>query len=124
MTAPRLQLQNAIKPLLPNRWLIKPTSAKTDNVAAPVVQFQQTRIEKLAAAPRGKFAVEFMMTVKSGKEQTQAAENELDTLIIELLYALTKAGIVWRDCDKRVFDNQTRLGYELTVTITTDPKES
>lgn len=124
MTAPRLELQSGIRPLLPKSWLIKPTSAKTDNVDATVVQFQQVRIEKLAQAPRGKLAIEFLMTIKSGKEQTQAAENDLDTEIVDLLFALTRAGFLWRDCDKRLFDNQTRLGYELTVTVTTEPKES
>lgn len=124
MTAPRLVLQNAIKPHLPKGWLIKPTSAKTDNVDATVVQFQQVRIEKLPQAPRGFLGIEFLMTVKSGKEQTQAAENDLDAAIVDLLFALTRAGFLWRDCDKRLFDNQTRLGYELTVTVTTEPKES
>jgi hypothetical protein len=124
MTAPRLVVQNEIKPFLPRGWLIKPTSAKADNVSAVVVQFQQVRIERLPQAPRGKLAIEFLMTIKSGKEQNQAAENELDTAIIDLLYALSKAGIIWRDCDKRLYDNETRLGYQLTLTITTDPKES
>ena len=124
MTAPRLKLQNAIKPHLPKGWLIKPTSAKTDNVTVPVVQFQQVRIEKLPQAPRGALAVEFLMTVKSGMEQTQAAENDLDAAIVDLLYALTKARFLWRDCNKVRMDNETRLGYELTVTVTTEPKES
>lgn len=124
MTAPRLTLQQGIRPHLPKGWLIKPTSAKTDNVSATVVQFQQTRVEKMPQAPRGKLAIEFLMTIKSGKEQTQAAENDLDDAVVQLLHALTKAGFLWRDCDKALFDNQTRMGYQLTVTITSDPKES
>lgn len=124
MVAPRLVLQRKIKPLLPSRWLIKPTSDKADNVATTVVQFQQVSIAKLQQAPRGKLAIEFVMTIKSGMQQTQAAENDLDDDVLELLHALSASNVIWRDCNKVRFDNQTRLGYELTVTITSDPKES
>lgn len=94
-----------------------PSSRKVDNIDRTVIQLQQLEIARLPQV-QGKLALNFRATITAPQEGTQAAEDQLDDDVLDLLRALLVAEVLWTRCEKVKVDE--RLGYDIDITITAD----
>lgn len=114
----REQLAAQLRPLLPKSWRIVTTHESVDNLDVPVVKIKQKTIDRVPAAPAGRRVnVSFVVTIDASHvAQTQAAEDELDDTVLELIVALDAIGTAWTRAEKVIDDN--RLAYDIDLSLT------
>ncbi|CAG7618427.1 hypothetical protein ACFPZL_01145 [Leucobacter soli] len=110
----RKQLQDALEPHLPGMKII-PAMRNVDVPDKPFAQLALTRLERLPAAPIGKHRATFVVTVVTPLSTPQRAEDDLDTLVGDLVYAID--GIDWLDWEtaEKVTYGDRHLAYDVTV---------
>lgn len=113
----RLTLARTLRPLLPKGWKVEASSKAVDKINAPVVQLRQTGIARLQQGGGRVYAITFLATITAPHEGTQAAEDALDDGVLELVGALSTAGVMWSDCNKVLTSDQKQLAYDITITI-------
>lgn len=112
---PRKALANALKPLIPRTWYIKPSHGTVDDVNKTVVKLKQLKIARLPEAPIGKHTISFVVTISAPNQNTQAAEDKLDDDVNALIHALDVNGFDWKEATKVIDDN--RLAYDITLNL-------
>lgn len=121
--APRIELQAALKPLLPRTWKIVPNARSVDSVPTTVVQIRLLEVTKLPQAPVALHQHTFRLTISAPQEKQQAAEDRLDDDLIVFLNALDEARIRWDTATKVEVGEMRRLGYDINVITTGKKKE-
>lgn len=109
-----------IKPLLPRTWKWDPTERNLDQLDRITVVWKQRTFRRLAEAPIGSLRVEGTLTIASPLTDIAKAEAQLDDALLELLTDLDSiAGLGWTEARKVTTDNETYLGYDVDLYITT-----
>ncbi len=119
---PRKVLAEALKPLLPKRprrWHVEPSSRPVDVVGVPVIQIKQQGLNRDTIAPVSVWDCRLVLTLWAPQSTTEAAEDALDD---DYLPALLKAletidGVLWETADKVRSEDESRLGYDIRITI-------
>ena len=110
----RKQLADALTPHLPGVRII-PNNRNVDVPDRKFCQITLMEIEWLQQAPIGRHRATFTVTVVTPLTTPQKAEDDLDTLVGELLHALDQ--IDWLDWEtaKKVVYGDRHLAYDVTV---------
>lgn len=114
----RLQLADALKPLLPRGWKIEPSSRTVDKIKSPVVQLKQRGFRRVSGSRV--YAIEFECNITAPQETTLAAEDKLDDDAVTLAGSLTSAGILWDEFTKGTTVDTKQLAYTTTLTVRMD----
>lgn len=113
-TSPRKQLADMLQPHV-GATKIVPSSRAIDNLVAPVIQITLQEIQRLQEAPIGKHLAQYTVTVVTPEKATQTAEDKLDTLVADLIFAIDQLdGVSWTVARKVIFADKY-LAYDVTV---------
>ncbi len=119
---PRKIIADALRPLLPRGrkgWKVEASSRNLDVLDVPIVQIKQRRLERNTVAPTKVWDCELVVTVWAPQTTTEAAEDALDDdLLPRLIGALEQIdGVLWDEATKVRSDDDSRLGYDIRITI-------
>ncbi len=120
----RTELAEALKPLLPARWVIVPSVRNVDRITVPHVILNASRIEP---GPRsGSLITTFAVSIVEPRQDVDAAENALDEEVAQFIAALLDIEWChWTPANKSVFeDNYLAWTFDLeTITNFIDSEE-
>lgn len=122
MTSPRDAVKNIIAPHVPKAWKIVTSERSVDLTKSITVQIKQRQLIRTPAAPNGAHDIDFVLTITSPHEDVARAEDQLDGAVNVLVFALDDAGIKWDEAKK--VENEARLAYDITLTLTTQKDKS
>lgn len=113
-TSIRKQLADALAPHLPGVRII-PNNRNVDVPDRPFTQISLMEIDRLPEAPIGAHRATFTVTVVTALTTPQKAEDDLDALVGDLVYAIDQ--IDWLDWEvaKKVVYGERHLAYDVTV---------
>lgn len=116
---PRKIVGSELKPLLPKNWKVIDSARPFSNLQVPIVQIKQRRLERNTIAPVKVWDCELIVTVWAPQSNTEAAEDALDdTLLPTLIAALENIdGVLWEEAVKVKSEDESRLGYDIRITI-------
>jgi hypothetical protein len=124
VNVPRKELEKTLKPLLPSKWRIVSSNAAVDNVKTTIVKLKQQTIERHPTSPGSVHLITFTATIDASEVgSTEAAEDELDDTVNELLHALDGLGLLWTKAQKVADNNRLAYDIDLTITSSPDPQE-
>lgn len=109
--APRVELEAALKPLLPDSWRVITRLGEADNADRTTLRLSQLTLRRIAAAPRSRSVeVVFLAELTVPLEGLEGAEDQLDAEVASWLVAMTAKGLSWTDFTKTQ-TAEGRLGY-------------
>lgn len=121
---PRKQLAETLRPLLPSSWRVVDSERSLDRNDRTTVIVRQREITKNPAAPKASRIVQFVLTIVSRYVGPDNAEDDLDSTVPTLLNTLDGVdGLRW-DTAEKVEVGDSRLGYDITVYVTTTKEAS
>jgi hypothetical protein len=117
-TTAREQLVAQLAPLLPKSWKLIPSTRNFDETSGVVVQLKLQTVSKFSPAPMSGYATAWVLTVTTGIQNVEEAENQLDDDLLEFLAALDEIDrSLWTLAAFVVDEN--RFGYDVTLSIQT-----
>ncbi|MBO1770458.1 hypothetical protein [Agrococcus sp. TF02-05] len=127
MSTLRNELRDRLRPVIPAEYKLRPNGLALETITTPVLQIKQLRIRPAEEAGTGQLKVEMVLTMASPKSNPQAAEDDLDDDVVEVLAALDSIGwLNWSLAEKVTTGPDDRyLAYDITTEITTTiPEEA
>jgi hypothetical protein len=117
----RLELEAALRLLLPGGWRIVADERVLDDSDATTLRLSQRTVERLSIAGTGVHDVGFTATITTAGTDLVRAEARLDDELEAFLWALDSAGILWESATKGLYGeaNAQRLGYQLSIHVST-----
>ncbi len=110
----RKQLADQLEPLLPGVKIV-PASRNLDTLTQPVLQLSLRELSRLKDAPIGAHRAEFIVTIITPITTPQRAEDDLDSLVADLIYGIDQIdGIGWETATKVTY-SERHLAYDVVV---------
>ena len=109
---------------LPTEWDVIPEQSVPDVITRrPVVVLKHSRIEPRDEGSLGQLRHTVIMSVFSPYTKVADAEDDLDDAVTTLLTAIDSHDrINWSDAQKVVSPNEKNFGWDITLTVLTDPE--
>ncbi len=122
-TGPRQWLVEQLTPLLPGYRLVPWDNVPT--VSDRTVIFYRSRVAQSPEAPLGSFDHSITLYVATPKTVGEAALDDLDDALDDVLLALLKVtGVTWSDATYKVLgDPAVQPAFEISVTVRTQLPE-
>lgn len=115
----RKQLADQLAPHLPGAKFV-PVSRSLDSISDPVVMISLRELDRLPEAPIGCHQARFVVTVITPLKTPQRAEDDLDTLVADLVTGIDSIdSLRWESATKVVY-NDSHLAYDVTVYAVTE----
>lgn len=123
MSTVRTTLYDLLKPVLPERFSLRPSATNLEQIAKPVVLIQLLTIQPTPERPLSSLTLGYTVTLASPRTSPQGSENELDADVFTLLQRLDQIEVVeWSQASK-VTVSDKYLGYDITVSMLTNPPD-
>lgn len=121
MTTLRKQLSDRLRPLIPKAYTLRPNATQLEQLSGRVLLVKQLRLEPSPAAPVGSLTVEFVLTLVTPLTSPQAAEDQLDDDVTEIVTALDQLDdVTWTSAEKvTAGPSDNYLAYDIRLTCTT-----
>lgn len=116
--SPRVDLEAALRPLLPSSWRVITRLGDADNADTTTLRLSQLTLRRIPAAPRSRSVeVVYLVELTVPSESLEHAEDQLDAEVASWLVAMTDKGLSWSDFTKTQ-TAEGRLGYRGEITTT------
>jgi hypothetical protein len=126
MSTLREELRKRLTPVLPKGYVLRPNGLALETITKPVLQLKQLAMQPSAEAPMGSLTVEFVATMAVPQRNPQAAEDQLDDDVTEMVTALDQLpDLNWTRAQKvTAGPDDQYLAYDITITFNTayDPE--
>jgi hypothetical protein len=113
----RQWLQDELTPLLPTGWKVLPNQVGTETLSKVTVVIKHLGIKKLSEAPVHHLSNDVTITIIDPHTDQVRAENALDDSVLELVTALDSLPGLTFISAKKVFADETYLGWDIETTI-------
>ncbi|MGV8851715.1 MAG: hypothetical protein ACOH1M_03995 [Rhodoglobus sp.] len=113
----RQWIQDELTPLLPTGWKVIPNQVGIETISNVTVVIKHLGIRKLSEAPVYHLSNDVTITIIDPHTDQVRAENALDDSVLELVTALDSLpGLIFVSA-KKVFAEETYLGWDIETTI-------